>query len=218
MVKDLICSRLTEKDENLFIVPAYKNLVASDVDAREYSLPDDQLNNLVSLECAFDATQSPLVYVYCRQIPYTTALKQTGGLTETKITNVYNSTVPYYFTLRRAIYILSGTISAVTNGIKIRYRAYPTDLANLTGTTSLEIDPTTTTFGVPRQFHLLWAMKVAIEWKNSRPKPIPLSEEEKLWDHEMVDRLAEMKKANLSEEILGTPPNSTREGNYGYDL
>lgn len=209
---------MTEKDENLFILPAYKNLVASTIDAREYSLPDDQLNNLVSVELAFDGTQNPLNYVYARQIPYTTVLKQTGGITETNITNIYNSTVPYYFLSRRGIYILSGTISAVTNGIKIRYRAYPTDLAVLTGTAALEIDPTTTTFGIPRQFHMLWAMKCAIEWKSNRPKPIPLSEDEKGWEHEMQDRLAEMKKSNLSEEVLGQPPNSVREGNYGYDL
>lgn len=215
--KDAICSRITEKDENYFVIPATQNLVASDIDAREYALPDDVLNNLVSVECAFSTT-TPLAYVLARQTTYTAALKVTGGLTENNITNSYDNTTPYFFIQRRSLYMLSGTISAVTAGLKIRYRAYPPDLTVLTGTTALELDPTTTSFGVPRQFHLLWAMKCAIEWKNNRPKPIPLSEDEKKWEDEMQNRLAEMKKVSLSEEILGLLPQTSREGSFGYDL
>lgn len=138
--KDEIVSRITEKDENYFIIPAFNNLVASDINAREYALPTDILNNLVSLECSFGTT-TPLAYVQARRIAYSQALKISGGLTETNITANWDNSAPFYYIQRQSIWILSGTIVAVTNGFKIKYRAYPTDLANLTGVTALELDP-----------------------------------------------------------------------------
>lgn len=217
-VKDEICSRITEKDENYFIIPALQNLVVSDIDAREYALPDDVLNNLVSVELAFDGTKSPLVYVHARRIAFSQAMKISGGLTEANIIATWDNSQPYYYIQRRSLWILSGSISAVTNGLKIRYRAYPTDLANFNGTTGLEIDPTTTSFGIPRQFHKLWAMKTSIDWKQGRPKPIPLSEDEKGWEKEMEMRLTEIKKNDLKEELTSLFPNTTREGNNGSEL
>ncbi len=219
-VKDEICSRITEKDENYFVIPALNNLVvSSDTNwTREYALPDDMLNNLVSVEIDPLGTSTPLNYVQCRRIAFAQALKISQGLTEHNITNIWDNNQPYYFIQRRSIYILSASIAAVTNGLKIRYRAYPTDLANLTGITGLEVDPTTTSFGVPRQFHRLWAMKISIEWKQGRPKPIPLSEDEKDWEKEMELRLGEIKKNDLKEELISLFPQGSREGEWGYDL
>jgi hypothetical protein len=217
-VKDEICTRITQKEETLFVIPSLQNLVASDINAREYALPDDVLNNLVTVEIDPVGTASPLAYKICQEIPLGQAIKITGGLTEGNITNSFNNTTPYFFRTRRSIFILSAAIAAVTNGLKIRYRSYPTDLANVTGVTGLEVDPSTTTFGVPRQFHYLWAMKVAIEWKQNRAKPIPLSQDEQTWNDDMTFRLDEIKKGNLTSEETGQFPSTSREGNYGYNI
>ncbi len=217
-IKDELSSRVTEKDENFFVIPALNNLVASSQTAREYALPDDMLNNLVSLELGFDPTQNPLTYVRTKRIAFSQALKISGGLTEANITKVWNNQNPEYYIQRRSVYILSGTIVAVTNGFQLRYRAYPTDLANLSGTQNLEIDPTTTSFGIPRQLHRLWAMKVSIEWKQNRPKPIALSDDEKDFEKELEMRLTEIKKNDLGEELVALPSDDNRVGHNGYNL
>lgn len=218
LVKDEIAGRITDKDESYFILPYTFNLVASTIDAREYSLQDDMMSNLVSVELAFDGTQSPLQYVRAIKTTLQTAIDVTGGLTEGNITNNYNNTIPYYFVYRRSIYILSATISAVTNGGRIRYRVFPADLANLTGTVNLNVDPTTTSFGMPQQFHELWARRVAILWKSQRPNPIKLSPFELDYENDLKFKLDELKRDDLSEEILGLLPNTSREGNFGRNL
>lgn len=216
--KDEIATMITEKDENYFIVPGNFDLIASSATAREYSLSDSQLNNLVSVQLAFDSTQSPLAYVIAEAISMHQAMKETGGLTEANITNTYDNLHPKYFVFRRSIFILSAAITPVTNGGLIHFRAFPADLANLTGISDLSTDPTTTTFGMPKVFHELWARRCVIHVKQSRPKPIQLNELDKKWDDDMTMRLSEIRRKNLSEEEFGALPTTSREGVNGFNL
>lgn len=215
--KDEIANLIAQKNESYFVVPSLFNLVASDVNAREYPWPDDVLNHIVSVELAFDSTQSPLKYVEARPYPggYQRLIRQINGLTEGKIINNFTNEDPFYVLVRKGIYILSGTISAVTDGGKLRYRAYPADLANLTGITGLEIDPSTTTFGMPKQFHELWARLCSIQYKNGRVKPIPLSPIELNYKNDLKDALDAIATTDWGEELIGWIPN---EYDNGYDL
>lgn len=217
-VKDSLASLLTKNNENYFILPATFDLVASTIDAREYSLPTDILNNLDSLELAFDGTLSPLQYVPAKKITRKQALNKSGGLTEANIINNWTNTQPEYIQYRNSIYILSGTITAVTKGAKIKYRSFAADLANLTGVVGLEIDPSTTTFGIPRVIHQAWARGVAIEVKQGKLKPVPLNELDKNWENEVKARLSELYDEDLSEEMTGDLPRTSREGNQGSNL
>lgn len=213
-IKDRIATMITKKSENYFIIPTLFDLVASGT-SREYAWPDDVLNNIISLELAFT---SALSYVPANPFNFNYFLKNYGALTEGNITANFSNENPFYFMQRRAITVLSGTVIAVTNGGRLRYRAYPADLANVTGTTDLALDPTTTTFGVPKQFHELWADGVSAEWKQGRPKPIPLSRRELLWDEEMKARLGELQNDDTRAEIFGSLPQTTQEGSNGQNL
>lgn len=217
-VKDQIASRITKKNENYFILPITFNLVTSDINAREYSLPTDILNNIDSLELAFDGTRSPLQYTTARKITRKQAENATDGLTEANIVNAFTNTDPCYIQYRNSIYILSGTITAVTAGAKLKYRAFPADLANLTGNAGLEIDPSNTTFGIPRVLHQAWARGVAIEVKQGKLKPVPLNELDKEWEKEVDMRIDELFDEDLSEETTGDLPATNREGNHGANL
>lgn len=206
-VKDEISSLIADRDikGNYFIIPATDNLIA---DQREYAFPDDVLNSLFSIEASFTIA-TPLDYKLCLPDDFR---RHAIGRTEKNITGKYSNEYPRYELQRKAIYILSGTIIAVTDGLRVRYRAYPADLASdMVGTTGLEIDPTTTTFGFPKQFHELWARRVSIEWKGSKPKPLPLSPLEQNYERDLEKLLVAISDGDMSGEILGSIPYDTGE-------
>ena len=122
-----------------------------------------------------------------------------------------------YTIRRRAVLILSGTIIAVTAGGRMWAHDYPANLADLTGATGLEVDPTTTTFGFPRQFHELLARRVSIEYKGRQPKPIPLSPAEKNFDRDLEIQLQAIASIDNSLEIIGEFPSADEMGNNGWN-
>src|SRR3990167_11275104 len=148
LFKDEIASQIVERNNGMFLVPSTFNLVANQ---REYALADDTLNRLHKFEVKFASTDSRFPSRYIKDYQ--------GSETESEIVKNYsNSPGGFVHTIRRrAIFILSGTIIAVTAGGRIWYHVFPADLANLTGSTDLGVDPSTTTFGIPRQFHELLA-------------------------------------------------------------
>lgn len=199
--KDELAALVAERDikGNYFIVPSTDNLVA---DQREYAFPDDLLSHLFSVELAFTST-SPLNY----KLALPDDFRRWGaGRTEANVVARYSNELPRYEIQRRSVYVLSGTITAVTNGIRLRSRAYPADLANLSGSSDLSIDPSTTTFGLPRQLHEVWAQRVSIEWKGDHPEAVPLSPLEKQYETNLEKSLSELFENDLSGEIMGGRP------------
>ena len=136
--KDEIASRIVETVNYMFKIPCTFNLVANQ---REYALGDDLLNRLDKVEIRFVSTDDRQPAYYIKDYR--------GSETEAQITASYNNSKGgfAYTVRRRALLILSGTIIAVTNGVRTVSLIYPANLANMTGTTGLEVDPTTTTFG-----------------------------------------------------------------------
>lgn len=120
--KDEICSLLTQRNNSLFILPATDSLVANQ---REYALPADVLNHIISVEVAMIA-DTPLQYIDAKAY---NRRDFTLGLTEANISSSFSNANPKYFRRRRAIYLLTGTIIAVTDGLRITYRAYPADFS-----------------------------------------------------------------------------------------
>lgn len=206
-VKDEIASLIAGRNEQKFIVPAAFDLVASSVTAREYSFPTDILNHIVTVELALD-TANPTVFVNARPYPggLQRLVRQIGGITESKITNAFTNDYPYYIIMRDSVFILSGSISALANGGKLRYRLYPADLANLSGSTDLSLDPTTTSFGFPKGFHELWARKVSIINKSQRPNPIKLSALELNYENDLEKQLSAISDSDLGSEVFGSLP------------
>ena len=206
--KDEIASMIVEKNAGFFLVPATFNLVANQ---REYAIGDDMLSRLHKVEIKFASTDSRFPASYVKDY--------LGSETESEIVKNYSNSRDgfAYCIRRRALFLLSGTIIAVTDGIRIWYHIFPGTLANLTGSTGLEVDPTTTSFGFPRQFHELLARRVSMEYKGRQPRPIPLNDMEKRYDIDLERQLAAISHVDNSGEILAEFPDPSVSGNDGWD-
>lgn len=208
LFKDEIASKIVERNNGMFLVPSTFSLVA---DRREYAFPDDMLNRLHKFEVKFASADS--------RFPSTYIKDYSGSETESEIVkNFGNSIGEFGHTIRRrALYVLSGTIIAVTDGGRIWYHAFPADLANMTGSTDLGVDPSTTTFGIPKQFHELLARRVSIEYKSNKPKPLPLNPLEKNYEVDLQVQLDAASHIDNSGEIIGELPSNADQGNAGWD-
>lgn len=206
--KNEIASLIAERNQMFFAIPATDDLVG---DQRLYVIPDNQLNNLVKLEVKFASGDA-------RQPAY--AIKD-YDLSETEseiVKNFSNAQGDFAYTIRgKMIFLLSGTIVAVTGGLRIWYIQYPADLADLAGSTDLSVDPSTITSGFPRQFHELLARRISIEYKGSRPKPIRLNAFERNYENDLLKQLNAIAHTDLGLEIIGELPPSKDLGNNGWD-
>jgi len=206
--KDEIASLIVERNNGMFLIPATFDLVA---DQREYGLGDDTLNRIQKLEIKFASGDS--------RFPSTNIKDYSRSESESEIIqNFNNNEGGFAHTIRRrALFILSGTIIAVTDGGRLWAHIYPADLANLTGSTDLSIDPTTTSFGFPRQFHELLARRVGIEYKGSQPKPIKLNAFDLNYEKDLEKQLNAVAHVDNSQEIIADELPSEDTGNDGFD-
>lgn len=206
--KDEIVSMIVERNSGYFLIPSTFDLKANQ---REYSFSDSLLNRLHKVEIKFASDNS--------RFPASFIKDYSGSETESEIVKNYsNAEGGFAYTIRRRdILILSGTIVAVTAGGRMWWHKYPADLANLTGIVGLEVDPSTTTFGFPRQFHELLARRVAMEYKQRQPKPIPLNELDKKYDYDLKMQLDAIAHIDNSAELIGEEPDPASSGNSGWD-
>jgi len=71
---------------------------------------------------------------------------------------------------------------------------------------------------MPRAVHQLLADGVIIDWKESREKPIPLSERELAYEVRVRQAIKTLRHGNLDREVLGHLPGSGEIWDDGYDL
>ncbi len=208
VVKDRLVLRALEADEDLFLVPTYLNLVANQ---REYPLHSDLLSRIKRVEAKLDG--SNFVKLYEFDLPQ----HSQPISTEADITAHFgnNEGEGYFDIMRNAIWIYSGTITSVTAGLKIWLNTIVQDISSMVSTTDMSVDPTTTTHGIPRALHQVLATGMIIEWKESKEKPLPLSEVERAYENAVGKAIISLKKANYDRDVIGTVPN---ESNDGQDL
>lgn len=134
------------------------------------------------------------------------------------IEQFFNEEGKAYFDLsRKSLFIYSGAITSVVGGLKILVNTWLEPIGDLSATNDMSQDPSTTTHGIPREMHEIWARGVIIDWKSSREKPIPLSEKEQVYGIDLVKAINSLKPQNLDRNFCGQlPPDYTR-GNNGYD-
>lgn len=206
--QDEISKAILETDEDILLIPQTDDLVA---DQREYPLPSDILSRIKRVEVKLDGTN----WIKIDEMDMGQHDKPTQ--TEANITNSFsNNEGDAFFDLRRkSIYIYSGTITAVTGGIAILVNTYPAAITDLTSTTDMSEDPSTTTHGIPRTMHEIWARGVIIDYKSSREKPIPLTEREQSYKFDLDKAIATLKHGNLDREIIAALPPASDRGNNG---
>lgn len=208
VVKDKLVWRALEADEDLFLVPTYLNLVANQ---REYPLHTDLLSRIKRVEAKLDGTNFIKLYEF--DLPQ----HQYPISTEADIVAHFANTEgdAYFDIMRNSIWIYSGTITSVTAGLKIWLNTIVSDITSMVSTTDMSEDPSTTTHGIPRALHKVLGDGMVIEWKQSREKPIALSDTELSWDREVDRAIGSLKRANYDRDVIGLIPN---EGNDGQDF
>ena len=208
LFKDEIAGKIQKLRPENFNVPALDNLVA---DQREYAFPSDVLNNIVTVELKFSSTGDYVLANPLQRKDYGNALQ------ESLIVNDYTNEKPFYFIRRRAIYILSGAIIAVTDGIRLVFNSFPANFTSMTGSTDMSVDPSTTTHGFPREFHELLGRRISIGYKNRNN--VKLDRDELKYDTDLEDMLENFSQVNLDEQVIGNLPTAAQRGDDdGYSL
>lgn len=210
--KDKICKKAIKMtNEDLFVVPATASLVANQ---REYALPSD-LIALRRVEVSFDGSE------WIKLLPFDLS-NIAVPTTEAEITATFSNidSNAYYDLMRRSIVIYSGTIIAVTNGLKIWHEIMPADVSDLTGAINdLSADPTTTSFGIPVELQEILEDAIVIEYKTHLDKPLSLTERETLFDVHLAVAIHDLKNSNRDKEIKGSVPNDAGStGDRGFEL
>ena len=214
-----ICERINEASPNIFGNYSEENLVAN---RREYDLPADKLSNLKAVFLKLDGTSyvrakwidlnDPIVKTLSGSDPLDLNNNVQQGIVyqEAWITSHFDNNNPAVFIWRDSLFILSGTISAVTDGIQLWYSNFPDPLPNLTENTtdlSTATDSTSTVpQGLPKQFHELLARAVIIEYKGT--KNIPLTGREPLFDQDLDKAIDQIRDPNLDQAVRGSLPYS----------
>lgn len=204
--------RLLEVDEDIFLIPHTCDLVA---DQREYPFPSDILARMKRVEAKLDETN----WIKLDEIDLTEIQTPTD---ETNITYTFaNLEGEAFFDIRRkSLYLFSGTITAVTEGLRLWCNTYPSAaiISDLASTTDMSVDPTTITHGLPRELHEILARGVIIDYKESREKPIPLTERELKYEVDLRLALQSLKRGNLDRDVIGHLPPATARWNNGANL
>lgn len=197
--------------EDILLIPQYADLVA---DQREYALPTDMIASIKRVEAKLDGTN------YIKLNEFDVNEWQKSVWTESEITEYFSNLEGFaYFDLfRKSIKIYSGTITDVTNGIKIYCNTWMSAIDDLSSTTDMSIDPSTTTLGIPRELHEIWARGVIIEYKESREKPIPLTERETKYEYDKKVAIKSLRPQNLDRVMVGKLPDAEYLWNNGEDL
>lgn len=208
--QDELAKEILDADEDILLIPQYTSLVANQ---REYSLPNDMLASIKRVEAKLDGTN----YIKLKELDII-SLKD-SILTESEITyNFSNDEGCAYFDLtRKALYIYSGTITSVADGLRVWCNTWMAAVANLADTTDMSNDPSTTTHGIPREMHEIWARGVIIDYKSSRENPIPLSEKELSYKLDKIAAINSLKPQNRERDVQGSLPPASEIGNNGAD-
>jgi len=195
--KDEIAGEISQVNEDYFVRTFLADLKAGQ---REYSIPDEMMNNLKYVEAKLDGTTQKRLNEF--------DLNRYGKATdETTILAEFAGIDAMMDLSGGSIFIYSDSaIIDVTQGLIVAATIYPADLASLAGTTDMSTDPDAYTCGFPRQFHELLARRCSIAWKSSRPKPVPLSEKEQMYEVDLSRKVNALKGLNLDRSVEATVP------------
>lgn len=206
--QDEIAKAILKSDENILLIPQYTSLVALQ---REYSLPSDMLASIKRVEAKLDGTN----FVELTEFDVG-SYGRTINVEDEITLNFGNGVNEAKFSLsRKSLTIYSGTITSVINGLKILVNTWPAPITDLTDTTDMSSDPSTTTHGIPREMHEIWNRGVVIDWKSSREKPIPLSERELKYEVDKQEAIKSLMPQNRDRDIYQTVPPASDRGNDG---
>jgi hypothetical protein len=194
--KDDFAKDIVQANEDYFGLDHYCDLVAGQ---REYPLP----LNLLQLKL----TEAKLDGTTWKRLIETDYNLGTYTTDEDSIVVAFAGQEPCFEYYRNSIWILNDSaIIDVADGLYIKGFIYPADFTSLSSTDDMSANPSSTSHGLPRQFHELLARRIIIDYKNAKDKPIPLTERETLFDRDFADAIESIKNPNLDRSITGKVP------------
>lgn len=198
--KDTIAKEIAKCNEDIFGMKYNRDLEAG---VREYSFPNDILSNIKYVEAMVgnNGTENKKF----TEFDLTSYQRTTD---ETSIRQNFSG--KYMFDIfRKSLWFYTGEeIVDVPNGITLWAIQYPADLttAKLASTDDMSIAPSNITSGMPREAHEIWARATVIAYKNSKEKPIPLTQKEQNYANDLQLVLDAIKGTNLDRDDIGTVP------------
>lgn len=200
VVKNDYCDRALEVDEDIFEVPTTLDLV---LNRREYPLASDILSRISRVEADFIGDGS-FIKLNNKDLTDFDFPISNEALITSRFSNLQGGA--FYDIMRKSVWIYSGTIIEVTDGLKIWLNTRPANIASVNLTTDMSNDPSTTTHGVPRALHKVIATGVIVEYKESQEKPIPLTQQEQNVESALDKAIITLKKSDYDKEYMASVP------------
>lgn len=183
--------------EDYFGLRFTRDLVA---DQREYELPAEIMSRIKYIEAQLNGS----TWTKLNEIDLSQYQKTTD---ETTIRAEFGDRAPAFDLWDKSLIIFSGdAIIDVTDGLKLWAIIYPADFTDLTLTTDMSANPTTTSHGFPREFHRLLAVNVSANYKSSQTRPTPLTDDEKNFDNNFANKIDSLKGENEDRNFVPTVP------------
>jgi hypothetical protein len=203
IIKDDLAKEVTKVNEDYFGMEFLRNLVAGQ---RKYRFPLGILNQIKYTQAKIDGTN----WKRLTEFDVTSYQRPTD---ESSILSNWAGKDPSFDIFGEELAIYSDVaITNVTNGLKLWAIIYPKDLSSLSGVIDMSVPTDTTSFGLPRQLHWVWATKVIIEYKSSKEKPLPLTERELNVNADLQLALNALKAQNLDRTVIATVPDHSNNG------
>lgn len=214
--KDDFAVRVAKRNEDFFRLEFLTDLIA---DQRQYQLPDEAFQ-IKYVEALIDGTN----WRHLREFDLNSFPQGGGSLEdpldlgvnnpdslnttdETSIRRIFAQRRPMFELMDKSIFLYTGeAITNVTDGLKLNAIIFPAKFTDLTSTTDMSVPPSSVSHGIPRQFHELLARRIIIDYKESRDKPLPLTEKEVSYEADFDDMLDAVVGQNLDRVQTAKTP------------
>jgi hypothetical protein len=209
IVMDDFAREIVLANEDYFGMPMTTDLVAGQ---REYPFESEVLNQIKFVEAKLDGND----FMALKELDLNAYRRAT---TESVITANFGNEEgrAFYDIFRGSLWLYSGEITDVPDGLKLWTFTYPKHIADLASTTDMSYPASTTEHGFPRPFHELLGRRVGILWKQSQQNPIPLDERELSFERDFDKAIESIRSLNLDRSLIGSLPSGESMGNDGYD-
>lgn len=206
---DEFATEIAKINEDIFGVPQTTDLL---LNTREYPLPTDILNNIKMVEAKLDGSK----FIRLKEFDLNQYQRTTD---ETTILSYFSNTEGHacYDLFRNSLWLYTGAVTAVVGGLKLWAFSFPAHLTDLTVETDMAVDPSTTSHGMPRQFHRLLATKICIAKKSQGDTPVKLDAEEANFPIDFKKAIEATSGMNLDRANVATPKDRTNEHDNGYN-
>lgn len=204
VVKDDLAAMIASNvDENYFDMEMTRPLEAG---VRDYTFDSGVIKNTRYASAKLNGTKWE--YLTEADFGMMEGLKE-SMLEEDVLRAYYANKKSQYLITGMSLRILSGAeIIDVDAGLKVVAEVYPEDIStdNLASSIDLATPSVETAHRLHRATHRVWAKMVAIEYKQSREKPIPLTEDEKKIEIDLGELYKTLRKRNAVRTFVAGVP------------